>query len=267
MIIIGYLMAVKLDAGAQCHIIVPEIIIKGCIMDDLELCYMPAVDMAVAISERKLSPVEVMDAILSRIDRLNPGINAYCTLAADDARQQAREAEDRLMKGEGVGRLHGIPVSIKDLIFTKGIRTTSGSRIFQDFIPEQDDIVVERLKQAGAIVIGKTNTPEFGHKGVTDNPLFGATSNPWNLEYTPGGSSGGAAAAVAAGMGPLAIGTDGGANLLFAAVDRSDARGCLRQAGHVASRVQHRQRHTNRKQVRCGARHISTQQFKAFGCR
>lgn len=182
-------------------------------MDDLEICYMPVTEIVAAIKTRKLSPVEVMDAVLSRIERLNPRINAYCTLATDDARQQAKEAEDRVMRGGELGPLHGVPFSIKDLIFTKGIRTTGGSRIFQNFIPEQDAIVVERLKEGGAIIVGKTNTPEFGHKGVTDNQLFGTTANPWNLEYTPGGSSGGAAASVAAGMGPLAIGTDGGGSI------------------------------------------------------
>jgi len=182
-------------------------------MDDLEICYLSVVDMAEAVKTRKLSPVEIMDAILSRIERLNPKVNAYCTLIAESARKQAVEAEAAVMRGEDLGALHGIPVSIKDLIFTKGIRTTGGSMIYEDFVPDRDEIVVERLKAAGAIVIGKTNTPEFGFKGVTDNRLFGATANPWNLGYTSGGSSGGAAASVAAGMGPLAIGTDGGGSI------------------------------------------------------
>src|SRR3989304_3476880 len=104
----------------------------------------------------------------------------------------------------------GVPVSIKDLIFTKGIRTTYGSRILSEFVPDEDAVVVERLRAAGAIILGKTNTPEFGYKGVTDNLLFGVTRNPWMLDPTPGGSSGGASAAVAAGLGPLAVGTDGG---------------------------------------------------------
>ena len=182
-------------------------------MDDLEVCYLPVVDMAEAIKTKKLSPVEVIDAILSRIEGLNPKVNAYCTLVAESARKQAVEAEAMVMKGEELGPIHGIPVSIKDLIFTSGIRTTGGSMIYENFVPDQDAIVVERLKAAGAIVIGKTNTPEFGFKGVTDNRLFGATCNPWNPGYTSGGSSGGAAASVAAGMGPLAIGTDGGGSI------------------------------------------------------
>ena len=182
-------------------------------MQDIEICYMPAVDMAQAIRTRKLSPVEVINAVLSRIEWLNPQVNAYCTVVADSAREQAKQAEDKVMKGEALGPLHGVPVSIKDLTSTRGIRTTLGSRIHEHFIPDQDAIVVERLKAAGAIIIGKTNTPEFGFTGVTDNLLFGPTRNPWNLERHAGGSSGGAAAAVAAGMGPLAQGSDGGGSI------------------------------------------------------
>jgi len=182
-------------------------------MDNLEICYMSVIEMVKAIENKQLSPVEIMDAVLSRIERLNPKINAYCTLVAESARKQAGEAETMVMKGEELGRLHGVPVSIKDLTFTKGIRTTSGSKIYENFVPEQDAIVVERLKAAGAIIIGKTNTPEFGFKGVTDNRLFGATRNPWNPGLTSGGSSGGAAASVAAGMGPLAQGSDGGGSI------------------------------------------------------
>ncbi len=182
-------------------------------MNNLEICYMPAVEMAGAVKTKKLSSVEIMDAVLQRIERLNPKINAYCTLLAESARKQAEEAETRVMKGEELGPLHGVPVSIKDLTFTKGVRTTFGSKIYENFIPEQDAIIVERLKAAGAIMIGKTNTPEFGFMGVTDNLLFGSTRNPWNLERHAGGSSGGAAASVAAGMGPLAQGSDGGGSI------------------------------------------------------
>jgi len=182
-------------------------------MSTSEITYMPAVDIAAAIREKRLSPVEVVDAILTRIDKLNPKLNAYCTLLAEDARKQAKEAENLVMKGVNLGALHGIPVSVKDLVFTKGVRTTFGSHIYEDFIPDADDVVVERLKAAGAIVMGKTNTPEFGFMGVTDNLLFGLTRNPWNLERHAGGSSGGAAAAVVAGMGPLAVGTDGGGSI------------------------------------------------------
>ena len=182
-------------------------------MDNHEVCYMTAAEMAEAIRTKKLSPVELMDAVLSRIEQLNPKFNAYCTLVADSAVRQARKAEAMVVGGEELGPLHGVPVSIKDLIFTKGIRTTGGSRIYQDFIPQQDAIVVERLKAAGAIIIGKTNTSEFGWVAVADNRLFGATRNPWNVEFNAGGSSGGAAASVALGMGSLAIGSDGGGSI------------------------------------------------------
>jgi len=178
-----------------------------------EIYYMPAIEIAMAIREKKLSPVEVVDAILARVDKLNPKLNAYCTLLTDDARKQAKAAENLVMEGGEIGVLHGVPVSIKDLVFTKGVRTTFGSRIYENFIPDADNVVVERLKAAGAIVMGKTNTPEFGFMGVTDNLLFGPTRNPWNLERHAGGSSGGAAAAVVSGMGPLAIGTDGGGSI------------------------------------------------------
>jgi len=182
-------------------------------MDAAELCFMPAVEMAAAIRARKLSPVEAVDAALARIDRLNPALGAYCTVTGDAARAKAREAASRVMRGDALGILHGVPVSVKDLIPTKGVRTTWGSRLFEDFVPDADAPVVERLKQAGAIILGKTNTPEFGYKGTTDNLVFGLTRNPWSLAHTPGGSSGGAAAAVAAGLGPLAVGTDGGGSI------------------------------------------------------
>ena len=117
------------------------------------------------------------------------------------------------MTGEELGPLHGVPFSVKDLLWTRRVLTTGGSRLFADHVPEEDAVVVERLKGAGGVILGKTNTPEFGHKGVTDSPLFGITRNPWNLALTPGGSSGGAGAAVAAGLGPLAVGTDGGGSI------------------------------------------------------
>jgi len=182
-------------------------------MDNLDICYLSATDMAAAIRSKQLSPVEVMNAVLPRIEQLNPAVNAYCTMVAESALKQAEQAETMVMRGEKIGPLHGVPISIKDLIFTKGIRTTAGSRIYENFVPEQDSIVVERLKAAGAIVVGKTNTAEFGWVAITKNPLFGETRNPWHLEHTPGGSSGGAAAAVALGMGPLAIGSDGAGSI------------------------------------------------------
>ena len=183
-------------------------------MSEEELCYQPATDLARDIAGRRLSPVEVIDAYLGRIARLNPRLNVYCTLATDEAREAAKRAESAVMRGERLGPLHGVPVSIKDLIVTRGLRTTRGSRLFEHApAPDHDAPVVERLRAAGAVIVGKTNTPEFGWKGVTDNQVFGPTRNPWNLERTPGGSSGGASAQVAAGLGPIAIGTDGGGSI------------------------------------------------------
>lgn len=178
-----------------------------------DLCYLPAIELARLIRSKELSPVEVIDAFLNRIDRVNPTINAYCTVTADLARKAAREAEVSLMKGNLSGSLHGVPIAIKDLTPTAGIRTTYGSVVFSENVPSQDSVFVERVKKAGGILLGKTNTPEFGHKGTTDNLLFGPTRNPWNTDLIAGGSSGGSAAAVAAGMAPLAEGSDGGGSV------------------------------------------------------
>ncbi len=172
-----------------------------------------AVTLAREIRAKKISPVEVVDAVLRRIEALQPTVNAFITVTADEARAAARRAEAELMAGGVLGSLHGVPFSVKDLLFTKGVRTTMGSFIFADQVPADDAVPVWRLRDAGAILIGKTTTPEFGHKPLTDSPLFGVTRNPWNLSRTAGGSSGGAAAAVATGQGPLALGTDGGGSI------------------------------------------------------
>jgi Asp-tRNA(Asn)/Glu-tRNA(Gln) amidotransferase A subunit family amidase len=172
-----------------------------------------ACEIAELIRAKKLSPLEATEAALARIDALNPTLNAFCLIAAEQARAAAREAEIAVTKGEPLGPLHGVPVSIKDVLFTRGLTTTGGSRLFADHVPDEDAIAVGRLRAAGAIVLGKTNTSEFGHKAVTENPLFGVTRNPWRPALTPGGSSGGAAAAVASGMGALALGTDGGGSI------------------------------------------------------
>ena len=182
-------------------------------MDQTELCYQPATELAAGVRAGDVSPTEVVDAFLGRIERVNPRLNAYCTVTADRARDRAKAIEAALARGETVGPLAGVPVSIKDVLFTKGIRTTRGSLLYADSVPTEDAPVVERLEAAGAILLGKTNTPEFGWKATTDNRLFGPTRNPWNLSRTAGGSSGGAGAAVAAGLGPLAIGTDGGGSV------------------------------------------------------
>jgi aspartyl-tRNA(Asn)/glutamyl-tRNA(Gln) amidotransferase subunit A len=178
-----------------------------------EIIWMSGLEIAGAIKEGRLSPVEVVEAYLARIEEVNPEINAYVTLTAESARKEAREAERILKTGDPTGPLHGVPVAIKDNMPVRGVRTTWGSKLYADYIPEQDYILVERLRKAGAIILGKTNVPEFCLMGATENPLFGVTKNPWNLKRTPGGSSGGSAAALAAGMCPLTVGNDGGGSI------------------------------------------------------
>jgi amidase len=180
---------------------------------DRDLCFTPATELARLYRARKVSPLEVMQAVLARIDAVNPRVNAYVTLARESALAGARRATDALRRGAALPPLHGVPVSIKDLTPTKGIRTTWGSKVFEHHVPPEDALVVARLKAAGAIVVGKTNTPEFGAGGNTFNAVFGATRNPWNPALTCGGSSGGAAVALATGMGPLAQGSDLGGSL------------------------------------------------------
>ncbi|MBI1736385.1 MAG: amidase [Candidatus Rokubacteria bacterium] len=172
-----------------------------------------ALTLARRIRTKEISPVEVVDAVLRRIEALQPTVNAFITVTADAARADARRAEAAVMAGEPLGPFHGVPFSVKDLVFTRGVRTTMGSVIFADQVPADDAVPVQRLRAAGAILVGKTTTPEFGHKPLTDSPLFGVTRNPWDLSRTCGGSSGGAAAAVASGQGPLALGTDGGGSI------------------------------------------------------
>lgn len=194
-----------------------------------ELCWMSAAALAAAIRRKKVSPVEVVRAVLERIDRLNPHLNAYVTLTPEQALRDARAAERALGKrGATVGPLHGVPFSTKDLVITKGVRTTFGTRFYADNVPTEDAPMVARMKAAGAIQLGKTNTPTFGWIGATHNLLFGVTRNPWNIDRTPGGSSGGASAAVAAGLGPIAIGTDGGGSIRIPA-------SCAGIFGHKAS--------------------------------
>src|SRR5438034_913988 len=173
-----------------------------------------ATELAALMRRKKVSPVEVMDAILDRIERINPKLNAFVTLTDEAARREAKAAERALTRRRTVlGPLHGVPFSVKDLVVTKGVRTTFGTPLYRDNVPTEDAPMVERMKRAGAIMLGKTNTPTFGWIGATHNLLFGPTRNPWNLERTPGGSSGGASAAAAAGLGPLHIGTDGGGSI------------------------------------------------------
>ncbi len=182
-------------------------------MAQTELCFLTAVELSRLLRTREVSAREVMDAHLAQIDRVNPLVNAIVTYLPELGRKGAAEADERLARGEEVGPLHGLPIAHKDLITTKGIRTTWGSPIYKDFVPDQDALIVERLKGAGAITIGKTNTPEFGAGSQTFNPVFGATLNPYDLSTTCGGSSGGAAVALACGMLPIADGSDTGGSL------------------------------------------------------
>jgi amidase len=182
-------------------------------MADRSLTRKSARDLASLIRGRTVSPVEVLDAHLAEIERLNPKLNAIVTLAADQARVAARAAEDAVMNGATLGPLHGLPIGIKDVTVTAGIRTTFGSPLFKDNIPAEDAEVVRRLKSAGAIILAKTNTPEFATGANTVNEVFGATRNPWNPKLSPAGSSGGSAVAVATGMLPIAQGTDFGCSI------------------------------------------------------
>jgi len=180
---------------------------------DNELCFLTALELRDRYRDRRLSPVEATEAVLRRIERLNPQLTAFVTVTADLALEQARVAEREYAPGGSPGPLAGIPVSIKDLTPTRGIRTTRGSLLYEDWIPDEDAPFVERCYAAGAVMLGKTNTPEFGWKADTTNRIVGSTHNPWLYGRTAGGSSGGGAAAVAAGMGPLAQGSDGGGSI------------------------------------------------------
>ncbi len=182
-------------------------------MSKEEIAWLSAVEMAEAVRKKKLSPVEILEAVLSRVEQVNPKINAIVTLDREGAMQRAREAEREVMAGEELGPLHGVPVTLKDLTPTKGMRTTFGSRLYEDYVPAEDAVYVERLRRAGAIIVGKTNTPEFGLIGNTDNVVFGLTQNPWKEGRSAGGSSGGAAASAASGLGPLHQGDDGGGSV------------------------------------------------------
>ncbi len=178
-----------------------------------ELVFTSATELARRIRKRQLSPVEVLDAVLERAESLEPRLHAFLTMDAERARDTAKQAEKAVGRGDDLGPLHGIPVSIKDLEQTAGLRTTYGSKFSENNVPAEDGPVAGRLRKAGAVIIGKTNTPHMGHKDMSDNLLMPASRNPWNLERTPGGSSGGAAAAIAAGIGPLAHGSDGAGSI------------------------------------------------------
>ncbi len=178
-----------------------------------DLAFTSATELRALIASGEVSPVEVTELYLDRIERLDSRLNSYLTVTADHAIDSAREAEAAVARGDDLGPLHGVPISIKDLELTRGIRTTGGSLAFQDRVPDEDSSVVERVRAAGAVILGKTNTPEFGLLGHTQNLLGDHCRNPWNTERTTGGSSGGAGAAVAAGLCSLATGSDGGGSI------------------------------------------------------
>jgi Asp-tRNA(Asn)/Glu-tRNA(Gln) amidotransferase A subunit family amidase len=182
-------------------------------MNKEDICFMSAVEMLEKIQTQELTSVEITETIIERIENINPLLNAYCTPTFDLAREAAKKADEAVKRNDPLGILHGIPTSIKDLMQTKGIRTTYGSKLYEDFIPERNDVTVQRLINAGCVILGKTNTPEFGAIALTNNKVFGETKNPWDLEKNSGGSSGGAASSVAGGIGPLALGSDGGGSI------------------------------------------------------
>lgn len=182
-------------------------------MYDTSLCFLTATELGQKIRSGEISAVETMEAHLAQIEKVNPQVNAIVTLVPELALEQARKADEKLAQGGKIGPLHGLPVAHKDLVPTKGIRTTFGSPIFQDFVPEEDALLVDRIREAGAIMIGKTNTPEFGAGSQTFNKVFGVTKNPYDLSKTCGGSSGGAAVSVACRMLPFADGSDLGGSL------------------------------------------------------
>jgi aspartyl-tRNA(Asn)/glutamyl-tRNA(Gln) amidotransferase subunit A len=203
-----------------------------------ELWQMSGLELGTAIASKEVSAAEVLEAILKRVEAVNPKVNALVTLSAETARKEAQAVDAALAAGEERGPLFGVPITIKDLIETKGIRTTFGSLHRKDFVPNQDAVLVERLRAAGCPIYGKTNTPEFGCKFATDNQVFGVTRNPWDLERSPAGSSGGAAAQVAAGMGPLAVGNDGGGSIRVPA-SCCGIYGIKPQFGRIPSWPQH----------------------------
>lgn len=180
---------------------------------DLDLCYMPATEMAARIRTGRLSPVDLIDNALARIDQVNPTLNGFCFVYPEEARAEARLLADEAKAGRIRGPLHGVPFAIKDLTPTKGKRTTLGSYAYEHWVPDHDAPIVEALKRAGGILIGKTTTPEFAYSSFTESPLWGISRNPWDTTRTPGGSSGGAGIAVSTGCVPLAEGSDMGGSV------------------------------------------------------
>ena len=182
-------------------------------MMDERLAFAPAHELAGLIATKQVSPVEITELYFERIERLDSQLHAYLALMRDEAVQAARAAEEAVVRGDQLGPLHGVPISVKDMQMTKGVATTTGCLAYRDRVPDADAAVVERVRASGAIILGKTNTPEFGLLGATENRLGDDCRNPWNTERTSGGSSGGAGAAVVAGLCSLATGGDGGGSI------------------------------------------------------
>ena len=179
-------------------------------MAPADITEMGLADLSAHIAARELSSAEAVNSALTRLDRLECKLNAFITVLGEQARAEAKKADDEIVRGQHRGPLHGVPVTIKDMFETAGTRTTGASKISQDWIPDRDAALVARLRAAGAIIIGKTNLDEFGHGGTSTLSYFGPVHNPWHLERIAGGSSGGSAAAVAAGIGPISYGTETG---------------------------------------------------------
>jgi aspartyl-tRNA(Asn)/glutamyl-tRNA(Gln) amidotransferase subunit A len=182
-------------------------------MNKEELYFMPAYELRELIKRQEMSSQEITEMMIERIEQINPKLNAFCTPTFDLAREAAKQADEAVKKGGPLGILDGIPISIKDEMPLKGVRTTFGSKLYENYIPEESDISVQRLQKAGSVILGKTNMPEFGVFAVTYNKIFGESRNPWNLERTPGGSTGGGAAAVVSGLCYLSLGADGGGSI------------------------------------------------------
>src|SRR5947209_6779717 len=179
----------------------------------MNLWELSAAELTAGYARGAFTPRDALDAVLARIDAVNRQINAIVTFDRAGARAAADASTMRWRNRAALGAFDGVPLTVKDNIPVAGMRATWGSRIYEDWIPDKDELPIAKLRAGGAVILGKTNCPEFTLQGYTDNLLFGVTRNPWNLELTPGGSSGGAVAAVAAGMGPVAVGTDGGGSI------------------------------------------------------
>src|ERR1700683_2731289 len=180
---------------------------------DQELFYLSIDDVAELLRTRKVSPVDLLESVLGRVEQINPKLNAFITVAADEARRDACQAQKEIQQKRYRGYLHGVPIPIKDNIKTRGIRTTAGSSILSNFVLSEDAEVVRALRRAGAIIFGKTNLHEFAYGITSENPHYGAVHNPWNVDHMAGGSSGGSAVAVASGMGFGSLGTDTGGSI------------------------------------------------------